>query len=113
MEEVAKFLAWQSTLGVVPTVVSLRTRFEEVAGAELKKTIDSMPELGEREKKALELLAHNIVIKLLHEPTTMLKRCAESGDGEAAKACQMLFKLQVESEEEEETSENLDEETDG
>jgi glutamyl-tRNA reductase len=72
-----------------------------------------MPELGEREKKALELLAHNIVNKLLHEPTTMLKRCAESDDGEAAKACQMLFKLQVESEEEEETSEDLDEETDG
>ena len=98
-EEVSKFIAWESTLGVVPTIVSLRGRFEEVAGSELKKTLDSMPEMDEHGKKAVELLAHNIVNKLLHEPSIMLKHCAESGDGEAAKACQILFKLQIEAEE--------------
>jgi len=100
MEEVSKFRAWQATLDVVPTVISLRSKFEEIARGEVQKALDSLPEAGERERSAIELLGHNIVQKLLHEPTTMLKRCAENGYSEVAEACRSLFNLSVEEEDE-------------
>lgn len=101
-EEVAKFRAWQATLDVVPTVICLRSRFEEVARHEVQKALDSVPEAGEKERSAIELLGHNIVQKLLHEPTTMLKRCAENGYSEMAEACRSLFNLSAEAPEEQE-----------
>ncbi len=114
-EEVAKFSAWQSTLDVVPTIVNLRSRFEDIARDEIKKALDALPEVGEKEKEAIESLAHNLVNKLLHEPTTMLKRCAENGDGEVAQACRVLFKLPAEAaaQDEAEDSETFDDEVDG
>jgi len=95
-EEVAKFRAWQATLDVVPTVISLRNKFENIARDEVQRALDSLPDAGERERSAIELLGHNLVQKLLHEPTTMLKRCAENGYSEVAEACRNLFNLPVE-----------------
>jgi len=80
------------------TIISLRSRFEEIAQEEAKKILDSLPDAGEKEKKAIDLLAHNIVNKLLHEPTTMLKYCAENGQEDVAQACRVLFKLHSEAE---------------
>ncbi len=109
VEEVAKFRAWQATLDVVPTVISLRAKFDEIARSEVQKTLDSLPEAGEKEREAIELLGHNIVSKLLHEPTTMLKRCAENGYSEVAEACRSLFKLPTESQEGSEAGEEREE----
>ena len=77
------------------TIVDLKTRFETVARDELKKALLTIPENAERERKALELLAHNIVGKLLHEPMTMLKKCSENGDAEVARVCRTLFRLEA------------------
>lgn len=110
--EVEKFEAWRATLEVVPTIVELRTRFEAIAKAELQKALLSVPDAGEKEKKALELLAHNIIGKLLHPPTTMLKKCSEEGDAEVSRACRTLFCLENAGEEDDDNENNAEERDD-
>lgn len=110
-EEAEKFESWRASLEVVPTIVELRNHFENVAKAELEKALASLPEAGEKERNALELLAHNIVNKLLHEPTVMLKKCTEEGERRVASACRKLFCLEV-PESTESTENNEDEDDD-
>jgi len=112
LEEVEKFGAWRATLEVAPTIIELRSRFEKVAKSELQKALQSVPEAGEKEKKALELLAHNIVGKLLHPPITMLKKCSENGDRDVARACRTLFCLESDGNEGESEDESDAEESD-
>jgi glutamyl-tRNA reductase len=110
-EEAEKFESWRASLEVVPTIVELRNHFENVARAELERALASLPEAGEKERNALELLAHNIVNKLLHEPTVMLKKCTEEGERRVASACRKLFCLEV-PESTESTENNEDEDDD-
>lgn len=108
-EEAGKFESWRASLDVVPTIVQLRSHFEEVAKTELDKVLASVSDENDKVKKALELLAHNIVNKLLHEPTTMLKKCTEEGERRVASACRTLFCLEV-SENQESIEDSEDEE---
>ncbi|MBI5187701.1 MAG: glutamyl-tRNA reductase [Nitrospirae bacterium] len=52
-EEVETFLKWQSSLDSVPTIVALRDKAEEIKKEELENLINKLPELGERERKAI------------------------------------------------------------
>lgn len=79
-EEVETFLRWRSSLDAVPTIVALREKAEAIKRQELEKLMGRMPELGEKERAALEQLAGAIVNKLIHPPTAALKQDAEDRD---------------------------------
>ncbi|HEY3356157.1 MAG TPA: glutamyl-tRNA reductase [Polyangia bacterium] len=94
--EVGEFMTWLGRQGVVPLIKQLRERFTRVARAEVLRTMQNLPHLGERERRSLDAMADAIVNKLLHGPTTTLKR--ETGsDGEVlCAATRRLFDLQDE-----------------
>lgn len=77
--EVREFLAWQRSLDVVPLLVRLRERGEEVRRAELEKARKRLGTLTSDQEQALEGLTQAIVNKLLHAPTVELKEVARNG----------------------------------
>jgi len=80
-KEVAHFLSWLKSLEVVPTIVSLRRKFEAIRAAELEKTLNRLPHLTPKEREVIATLTVSLINKILHEPMTELKRQAASRDG--------------------------------
>jgi glutamyl-tRNA reductase len=72
--EALKFDAWLRTLEVVPTIVSLREKAEEIREAEVQKTLSQMESLSDEEIEAIKTLTESVVKKLLHDPILFLKR---------------------------------------
>jgi glutamyl-tRNA reductase len=76
-DEVIKFVNWYHSLGVTPTIVSLRKKFEEIRTRELEKTLSFHPHFSEKERQSLEALTSAIINKILHDPLTLLKQTKE------------------------------------
>jgi glutamyl-tRNA reductase len=72
--ETEKFLRWQETLEVTPTIVALVDKAQQICEAELKKTLPHLGPLTPEQHKSLEILAESIALKLLHDPFVYLKR---------------------------------------
>ena len=79
--EVEVYLNWLRSLDVVPTIVSLRQRVEEIRGAELQKALLRMGDLTTEQREAMTAMSHAMVNKILHQPMTELKRRAALQDG--------------------------------
>jgi glutamyl-tRNA reductase len=86
---------WMRSLAVVPTLTALRTKLSEIARAEVDRTLSSTPALEKAQREALDRLAEAIVNKVLHTPTTALRREAMSGGTDLAATVQRLFDLEV------------------
>jgi len=72
-EELEEFLAWFGALAVVPTITSLRQRFEAVREAEFDKEIEKMAHLPEGDREKIRRIAASMVRSLLKGPTEALK----------------------------------------
>lgn len=72
--ETLKFLDWLDTLQVYPTIIALKEKAERISKGELKKTLGQLGPLTPEQRQALEVLAHAITQKLLHDPIIFLKR---------------------------------------
>jgi len=72
--EALKFEGWLRTLEVVPTIVSLRRKAEEIRQTEIIRTYGQFHSLPEEQMEAIEVLTKSIVNKLLHDPILFLKR---------------------------------------
>jgi len=95
--EVEKFCNWYQSLEVIPTIVSLQEKVEEMREKELDKTLSALPELSDKERRAMEVLSEAIVKKILHGPITLLKRTSRNSEGESyVDAVKKLFKLDEE-----------------
>jgi glutamyl-tRNA reductase len=79
-QEVETYLQWERALDAVPTIVDLREKVEEVRKRELDKTLGSLGEINEDQKRALEAMSQAIVNKLLHAPLVVLKQAASNPD---------------------------------
>jgi glutamyl-tRNA reductase len=79
--EVAKFADRLRSLEVVPTIVSLREKLEEIRRAELGRTLARLPGADEVTRQALETLSQGIVNKILHAPTVKLRDSSKAGHG--------------------------------
>jgi glutamyl-tRNA reductase len=73
-EETVKFMDWLKTLGVFPTIISLREKANRICEMELKKTLSHLGPLTPDQEKSLQVLTHSITQKLLHDPIIFLKR---------------------------------------
>jgi glutamyl-tRNA reductase len=75
--EVDRFLSWLSSLEVVPTIVALRSRFDEIRRAEVERTLSAWKGLSSEHEKRLEAMTSAIISKLLHTPTSVLKQTGQ------------------------------------
>jgi glutamyl-tRNA reductase len=97
-EEMELFRARQEQLNVVPTIVCLKQRVEEIRQAEMKRTRRMFGELTAEQEQALEALTHSLVNKILHTPFTELKQAAQRPDrSEFIDAVRTIFHLQDDS----------------
>lgn len=78
-EECLKFKNWLNGLEVVPTIVTLRKKMEDLMEAEYKKAEFSLQGLTAEQRRAVERLTGSIINKVLHDPITFLK---ESGNND-------------------------------
>jgi glutamyl-tRNA reductase len=90
--EVESFWRWFQSLDVVPTIVGLRDKAERIRRRELERTLGSLKNLAEDDRKSIEAMAEAIVNKLLHEPIARLKR-VENPQSEEVLAARRLFGL--------------------
>jgi glutamyl-tRNA reductase len=77
--EVAKFKARLGDVEVIPTIVSLRERLEEIGRGEVKKTLARLPEATPETRAAIEALSAAIINKILHAPVTKLRESSRAG----------------------------------
>jgi glutamyl-tRNA reductase len=77
--EVGKFMARQGDVEVIPTIVSLRARLEEIRLGEVRKTLARMPDAPPETRAAIEALSTAMVNKILHAPITRLRESSRAG----------------------------------
>ncbi|HSB70219.1 MAG TPA: glutamyl-tRNA reductase [Candidatus Methylomirabilis sp.] len=78
--EVGVYLDWLRQQDVVPTIVSLRSRVEQIRAAELTKALGRMGDLTPEQREAIAAMSNAMVNKILHQPMTELKRRAVHKD---------------------------------
>ncbi len=97
-QEIGQFFRWLSTLESTPTIVALRSKFDEIRRAELEKTLSGWKDLPPEAEKRLEVLTIAITNKLLHTPTAVLKKSGQGGRTDLyTDALRQLFDLQTSS----------------
>ena len=77
--EVREFLEWQKSLDVVPILVELRRRADEIRRREIERARGRLGALTPEQEAALDAATSAIVNKLLHAPTVHLKEIARNG----------------------------------
>ncbi len=73
-QESFKFVEWLQTLDVVPAIIALRHKAEQIRQKELEKTFSQLQHLNEQDKKAISVLTEAIIKKMLHDPIMFLKK---------------------------------------
>jgi glutamyl-tRNA reductase len=68
------FQRWFDGLKVVPTIIALKRRFEEIKAAEVKDALHRFGNPSDREKQIIESMAAGIIGKILHGPMMNLKK---------------------------------------
>ncbi len=94
-QEMLQFLAWARGLDVQPAIVALRAKTRGVLVAELERSLQGrLKHLPEGDRASLLQMVESATNKLLHAPTTRLRRAAGDGDAQALAAMvQELFEL--------------------
>ncbi len=92
--EVEKFAGWYATLDVVPTIVDLKGKAEEIVKGEMEKSHSWMKNMGEEERGNIEVLVNSVVNKILHDPVVGLKKESRNGGADPyVAAIKKLFRL--------------------
>jgi len=105
-QEIGQFFKWLSSLEVTPTIVALRSKFDEVRRAELEKTLANWKDLPPDSQKRLEALTNAIMNKLLHPPTALLKKAGQGGRTDLyVDALRTIFELEIGGSQDEELGE--------
>jgi len=99
-EEAGRFLAWLSSLEVVPTIVALRSRFDEIVRTEVERTMVAWKGISPEHEKRIEAMTAAMIAKLLHTPISVLKHTGQGNRIDLyLDALRSLFDLQVEASE--------------
>jgi len=79
--EIVQFKGWLESLEVVPTIISLRKKLEDIREKEVEKTLSSLNGGPEIDRKVLDTLTTSIINKILHSPVTKLKKQEDTHKG--------------------------------
>jgi len=90
-QSVRDYLDWQRSLDVVPVLVELRQRAEQIRRAEIERARKQLGPLTAQQEEAVERLTSAIVQKLLHAPSVQLRELA--GHGHPAADASFLRRL--------------------
>jgi glutamyl-tRNA reductase len=77
-KELANLFEWYNSLQAGPTIKSIRDLFEEIRAKEVEKNINRFSS-DDREK--LEIVTKRIINKILHYPTTLLRKKGDNTSG--------------------------------
>ncbi len=89
------FNQWLDTLEVVPTLVALRQKVEQMRDQEVARAIAGWSDLNPDGQKRLEAMARLLVNKILHSPLSQLRQLASEPDGSRyVDATRKLFELE-------------------
>lgn len=95
-DELDSFLKWLNTLSVIPTIVALKEKGNQIKESELTRAFNKLGDISEREEKIIKTLAHSIVNSLLHDPVINLKEYANTNQGHLySEITQNLFNLKA------------------
>ena len=93
-QEVVRFAAWLQSREIVPTVVALRQRFEQIRQSELRRLEPKMTGLPPEARARVDEITRLLIEKLLLTPTEQLKNVGDNGLASAyAEALHRLFDL--------------------
>jgi glutamyl-tRNA reductase len=107
--ELSRFERWLGSQEVMPTVVALRERAGAIVSQILAENATRWESLSATDRERVEMLAHTIANRLLHEPTVRLKGAADREDAYLqVSALRELFGLDAGSEPEAESGEGAD-----
>lgn len=81
-EELLSFYEWYNSLQAAPTIKELRDMFEGIRAEEVEKNINKF---SAEDREKLEIVTKRIINKILHHPTTELKKTDETGYTGAAR----------------------------
>ena len=95
-EELEEFLSWLGSLAVVPTVASLRQKFESIREADFDRQLEKMTHIAAEDREKIRLMAQSMVKSLLRRPTEAMKDEPDPGRRlDRAEAARHLFDLDV------------------
>jgi glutamyl-tRNA reductase len=95
-EELAEFLSWFGSLAVIPTVTSLRQKFESIREADFDRHLEKMTHIADGDREKIRLMAQAMVKSLLRRPTEAIKEEPDPGRRlDRAEAARHLFDLDV------------------
>lgn len=95
-EEMGQFMKWHNSLFVVPTIVALQHRGDEIRNVQLEHALSKLGGLTDKQEKVIRSMANSIVNQLLHTPITNLKELATTRQGHLyTEILQNLFSLDV------------------
>ena len=91
--EVDSFWRWLTSLGAVPTIVSLRDRVERIRQLEVDRALGADTAVDPAQRELLERVTRAIVNKILHAPMTALRGSEEREIQYYADAARLLFRF--------------------
>jgi glutamyl-tRNA reductase len=98
-QEMARFVEWYRGRQVAPVITTLRAWAQSIADEELTRTLNRLSDTDEHTQQVVSHMAHRLINRLLHEPTTRLRLEASAGrGGDYAQAVRALFGLDEEAE---------------
>jgi len=77
-DELNNLFEWYNSLQAGPTIKSLRDMFEEIRAEEVDKNINRF---SSDDKEKLEIVTKRIINKILHHPTTLLRKTSDNTSG--------------------------------
>ncbi len=95
-EELEEFTAWFNALAVIPTLTSLRQKFETIRETEFDQQLAKLNHIPEKDREKIRLMAQSMVKSLLRHPTEAMKSEPDPGRRlDRAEAVTHLFDLGV------------------
>jgi glutamyl-tRNA reductase len=92
--EMLRFAEWYHSRQVTPVIKTLREWAQSIADDELEQTLNRLADADERTRLIVSRMAHRLVNRLLHVPTSRLRIQASEGNGSGyAHAVRELFAL--------------------
>ena len=96
-EEIKNFYRWVKSLDVVPTIVALKKKIEDIRKGEVEKALSGLNGLQEKDIQVIDAMTKAIVNKIVHDPVTHLKKEANKVEGDFyIEAARRLFDLNTE-----------------
>ncbi len=107
-EHASRFINWINGLKVVPTIIKLKDKMEDMKTRELERAYGKLGPLEQEQKKVIDNLADRIIAKVLHGPISGLKRESSTSVGMLySETIQRLYGLDEKSEIPQSDEENI------